>query len=73
MLSRCREALKGYEHRDSFYAYSSVVAFYSIFVTLIGLGFYTGSYYIAAMLGAIMAIGLISIYITYICIVYNMS
>ena len=59
MLDRCRAAVKGKPLRDSFFVYSSLLVYYTCFISAIAYSFYTAgqSYFLALGVGFLMAVG----------------
>jgi len=57
LLERCREECKNLSHRDSFYTYSALVMFFTVFIYLIYKSFISENYVYAIFLGSIISIG----------------
>ena len=57
LIDRVRKVVQGKPRRDSWYATSSLLFFCTVFITLVGLAFWTHSIFVAVALGAIMSVG----------------
>lgn len=57
LLQRCRDAISGQSHRESFYCYSALIFFYFVFGSSIFLSFYYGYLFIAVAVGLSMGPG----------------
>lgn len=57
LLQRVKAFLKGRKHRDSFYATSSVLFFYAVFLSLVAASFMTANLWVSVAMGFIMGIG----------------
>eukprot|EP01035_Chromulina_nebulosa_P017165 gene17165-22680_t len=57
MLGKVREYVKDKSHRDSFYGISALLFFYVTFFSLVAIAFYTGSLFVAPLIGVMMGVG----------------